>query len=146
LYKPRSSKSVRYLIKCATKLVNCASGADCPSLPVVLALGAAQHLAILLHQHREDLLADVDAELEEGVLNAGEVTPHRKRDLDRDGLGRLDELEMSGLAGMLGHGGSFVVGYPVRTTRTVKEPPLSIPQFNSLWDIPFGTSPLSQNA
>ena len=38
---------------------------------------------------------------------------------------------------MLGHGGgSFVVGYPLRTTRRVKEPPLSIPQFNSLWDIP----------
>ncbi len=38
----------------------------------------------------------------------------------------------------LGHGGSFVVGYPVRTTRTVKEPPLSIPQFNRFWDIPGG--------
>jgi len=38
---------------------------------------------------------------------------------------------------MLRHGGSFVVGYPVRTTRTVKEPPLSIPHFNSFWDIPL---------
>ena len=37
---------------------------------------------------------------------------------------------------MLGHGGSFVVGYPVRITRTLKEPPLSPPQFNSFWDIP----------
>ena len=25
---------------------------------------------------------------------------------------------------------------PLRTTRTVKEPPLSVPQFNRFWDIP----------
>ena len=37
---------------------------------------------------------------------------------------------------MLGHGGSFVVGYPVRTTRTVKEPPPLSPQINTFWDIP----------
>ena len=42
----------------------------------------------------------------------------------------------SGYDGMLGHGDSFVwFGYPVRTTRTVKEPPVSV-HFNSFRDIP----------
>ncbi|MGH9203060.1 MAG: hypothetical protein ACRD2A_17685, partial [Vicinamibacterales bacterium] len=79
-----------------------------------------------------------DAQIEERVMRIRENIEHRERNLDGRRPGRLKNLESSELAGMLGHGGSFVVGYPVRTTRTVKEPPLSIAQFNSLWDIPVG--------
>ena len=53
---------------------------------VVLALRTAQGFPVLLHQSGEDLLPDLDAEAEEGVLGAGEDVEHRKRDLDRNGL------------------------------------------------------------
>ena len=113
-----------------------ASGPTRPAVGIVLALRSAEHFTILLHQSREDLLPDINTQVEERVMRVRENVEHRKRNLDGHRPGRLDNLESGELAGMLGHGGSFVVGYPVRTTRTVKEPPLSIPQFNRFWDIP----------
>ncbi len=78
----------------------------------MLALGAAERLPILLHQDGEDLLTDIDAEIEERILRGREGAEHRKRDLNGHGLRAIDELEMRGLVGMLGHGGSFVVLQP----------------------------------
>jgi len=78
----------------------------------VLALGTAERLSILLHQDRKNLLADVDAEVKEGVLRAGKGAENRKRDLDGYRLREIDELEVRGLAGMLGQGGSFVGWLP----------------------------------
>ncbi len=57
---------------------------------IVLALGTAEKLPILFHQDREDLLTDIDAEIEEGVLRVGECAEHRKRDLDGHALRKID--------------------------------------------------------
>jgi hypothetical protein len=79
------------------------------AIGIVLALRAAHRLPILLHQDRKDLLADLDTQIEERVLRVREGAEHRERDLDGHDLRGIDELEVRGLAGMLGHGGSFVV-------------------------------------
>ena len=89
-----------------------APGAMCQALGIVLPLRPAERFSILFHQDGEDLLTDLDAEFEECVLRMGEGAEHRKRDLNGHGLQTVDELEVRGLAGMLGHGGSFVGWLP----------------------------------
>ena len=71
----------------------------------------------------------------------GRSAPGRtfRRDSRDDGRGRrsLHGLEATGLPGMLRHGGgSFLVGYPFRTTRRVKKPPLLHQKINRSWDNP----------
>jgi hypothetical protein len=83
-----------------------------PGLAIRVALPArtAQVLAVLLHHRSQDLLARVDAQLEERLLDVREGSQQRERDLHNRRLRGIDELEVIGLLGMLGHGGgSFVV-------------------------------------
>jgi hypothetical protein len=73
----------------------------------------AKIFAVLRHHRTQNLLARVDAEIEERVLDVGEGSQQGERDLHGHRLGRIDGLEMIGILGMLGHGGgSFVVWLP----------------------------------
>ena len=103
------------------------------ALGVPLPERTAQPLAVLLHHRVENLTTRIDAQLEEGIAGVRQGSQERKRDFNECFRG-FDDLEVVGLLGMLRHGGSFVVRYPLRTTRKVKEPPLSIPYFNRFWE------------
>ena len=82
------------------------------ALAIVLPLRAADPLPVVLHQLAQDLLTDSHAQIEQGALGIYERSQHGERDLDRDGLCGLDDLEICGRTGMLGHGGSFLVWLP----------------------------------
>ena len=78
-------------------------------LGVLLPLRTAAGVPVVLHQHAQHLLAHADTQVEQGTLPVYERPQNGQRDLDGDALRRLDDLEMSGRTGMLGHGGSFLL-------------------------------------
>jgi hypothetical protein len=70
----------------------------------------AEILAILFHHRGQNLLARVDAEVEKRPLDVRECSQQRERNLYARRLRQINDLEVVGLLGMLGHGGgSFVV-------------------------------------
>ena len=80
------------------------------AIRVALPARTAQILAVLLHHRSQHLLAGLDAQLEKRLLDLPEGSQQRERNLHDRRPRNVDELEMIGLLGMLGHGGgSFVV-------------------------------------
>jgi hypothetical protein len=86
------------------------SGSSRSSLGISLPPGTAEILAILFHHRTQHLLACVDAEIEERVLDVEKGSQQRERDLYGHRLRKIDGLEMNGLLGMLRHGGGSFVG------------------------------------
>ena len=80
-----------------------------PAVRVTLPARAAERSSVLFHHRSQDLLASVEARIEERFLDIGEDFEERKRDLHARRPRTINELEMTGLLGMLVHGGSFVV-------------------------------------
>jgi hypothetical protein len=92
-------------------LARCRSGPA--GLPSRISLPArpAEIFPILLHHRGQNLLARVDAELEERSLDVRKGSQQREGNLHRRRLRLLDELEMVGFLGMLHHGGDSFVGW-----------------------------------
>jgi len=89
-----------------------ASSPDRLPLGVVTARWTAQRDPILLHHRSQNLLARLDAQPEERALRILQSRQQRQRDLDGRPVHNDQVLARGLLRGMLGHGGSFLVGTP----------------------------------
>ena len=78
------------------------------SVGISLPARTTKVFSVLLHHRRQNLAACVEAEIKERVLDAPERGQEREGNLDSRRLREIDQLEVVGLLGMLGHGGSFV--------------------------------------
>ena len=82
------------------------------SIGISLPGWTAELFPVLLHHRTQDLVACSDAQIEERVLDLRKGSQQRERNLHGRGLRQINDLEVAGLLGMLGHGGSFVVCLP----------------------------------
>jgi hypothetical protein len=88
----------------------CGSSPSGTSIWISFPSRAAEVIAVLLHHRLQNLLACIDAEFEERFLDACKDFQQRKRDLHGHRLWRIDGLEISGIPGMLSHGGGSFKG------------------------------------